>query len=336
MSTSANPLAAFQQFAAQQQDPYGLNRIRSALASKGMKEWSDPAAKAYADYQKSLGDVGGTLNADLLKQYKEELAKGTTKGTRTVASGDSSDTEEYDVTPEERLTQLGFTKNKQGQIVYNPQVAGKKYGDYFAKNEGFDIGNKGVMLDPTVTFDPETGKVVAAGPEVYQRVNKGKQALAQLAPIATLATLPFGGIGGLLGGVTSSLTAAGLPSILSNALVSGVTQGGISKLMGGDFSKGFKSGAISGGIGAGMNALAPDMFKGLGSLATPAKSLATQALTSAALGRKFDPAAAIKGAAINYGLGQGLQTAGVDPKAFNTFMQFAGPALMQKRRPGGR
>jgi hypothetical protein len=146
----------------------------------------------------------------------------------------------------------------------------------------------------------------------------------------------MGGIGGLLGGVTSSLTAAGLPSILSQALVSGVTQGGISKLMGGDFSKGFKSGAVSGGIGAGMNALAPDMFKGLGSLATPAKALTTQALTSAALGRKFDPAAAIKGIAINTALGEGVKAAGVDPKAFNTFMQFAGPALMQKRRPGGR
>lgn len=333
MSTSANPLAAFQQFAAQQQDPYGLNRIRAALASKGMKEWSDPAAKAYADYQKSLGDVGGTIGEDVLKQYKEELAKGVTKGLNTNVEGGPG--EEFDVTPEDRLAQIGFTKNKQGQIVYNPAVAGKKYGDYYAKNEGFDIGNKGIMLDPTVTFDPETGKIVAAGPEVYQRENQGKRALAQMAPMLGLLTLPMGGIGGLLGGVTSSLTAAGLPSILSNALVSGVTQGGISKLMGGDFSRGFKSGAVSGGIGAGMNALAPDMFKGLGSLATPAKSLATQALTSAALGKKFDPAAAIKGAAINYGVGQGLNAAGVDPKAFNAFMQFAGPALMQKRRPGG-
>jgi hypothetical protein len=328
-------MAAFQQFAAQQQDPYGLGRIRAGLASKGMKEWSDTAAKAYTDYQKSLGDVGGALNADLLKQYKDELAKGTTKGIRTVASGDSSDTEEYDVRPEDRLGEMGFVKNKQGQIVYNPTVAGKKYGDYYAKNEGFDIGNKGVMLDPTVTFDPETGKIVAAGPEVYQRVNKGKQALAQLSPMLGLLTLPMGGIGGLLGGATSALTAAGLPSILSQALVSGVTQGGLSKLAGGKFSQGFKSGAISGGIGAGMNALAPDMFKGLGSLAAPAKSIATQALTSAALGRKFDPAAAIKGAAINYGIGQGLQAGGVDPKAFNEFMKFAGPALMQ-RRPGGR
>ena len=333
MTTSTNPLAAFQQFVAQQKDPYGLDRIRAGLASKGMKEWSDPAVKAYTEYQKSLGDVGGTIGEDVLKQYKEELGKGVTKRLDTNVEGGPG--EEIDVTPEDRLAQLGFTKNKQGQIVYNPTVAGKKYGDYYAKNEGFDIGNKGVMLDPTVTFDPQTGKIVAAGPSVYQRENQGKRALAQMAPMLGLLTLPMGGIGGLLGGATSALTAAGLPSILSNALVSGVTQGGISKLMGGDFSKGFKSGAVSGGIGAGMNALAPDMFKGLGSLATPAKSLATQALTSAALGRKFDPAAAIKGAAINYGLGQGLQTAGVDPKAFNTFMKFAGPALMQKRRPGG-
>jgi len=78
------------------------------------------------------------------------------------------------------------------------------------------------------------------------------------------------------------------------------------------------------------------MFKGLGSLATPAKALTTQALTSAALGRKFDPAAAIKGIAINTALGEGVKAAGVDPKAFNEFMKFAGPALMQKRRPGGR
>jgi hypothetical protein len=333
MSTSANPLAAFQQFVAQQKDPYGLDRIRAGLASKGMKEWSEPAAKAYAEYQKSLGDVGGTIGEDILKQYKEELGKGVTKRLDTNVEGGSG--EEIDVTPEDRLAQLGFSKNKQGQIVYNPAVSGKKYGDYYAKNEGFDIGNKGVMLDPTVTFDPETGKIVAAGPEVYQRENQGKKALAQMAPMLGLLTLPMGGIGGLLGGVTSSLTAAGLPSVLSQALVSGVTQGGISKLMGGDFSKGFKSGAVSGGIGAGMNALAPDMFKGLGALEAPAKSLTTSALTAKALGRKFDPAAAIQGAVINTALGEGAKAAGVDPKVLNQFMQFAAPMIAARRRPGG-
>ena len=191
-------------------------------------------------------------------------------------------------------------------------------------------------------YIPKGDKLVPIGdPSYYKGEHPDAKNVANALKIASIATLPFGGIGGLLSGATSTLTgalSAGLGSlapIASNALVSGITQGGISKLMGGDFSKGFKSGAISGGIGAGMNVLAPDMFKGLGSLATPAKSIATQALTSAALGRKFDPAAAIKGAAINYGVGQGLNAAGVDPKAFNAFMQFAGPALMQKRRPGG-
>ena len=189
-------------------------------------------------------------------------------------------------------------------------------------------------------YIPKGDKLIPIGdPSYYKGEHPDARNVANALKFASIATLPFGGIGGLLSGTTSSIAGAlgggALGNIGANALMSGLTQGGISKLMGGDFSKGFKSGAVSGGIGAGMNVLTPDMFKGLGSLATPAKSIATQALTSAALGRKFDPAAAIKGAAINYGVGQGLNAAGVDPKAFNAFMQFAGPALMQKRRPGG-
>jgi hypothetical protein len=314
MSTSTNPLAAFQQFAAQQQDPYGLNRIRAALASKGMKEWSDPSAQKYIEAQKALGSVGEEKK-DLLEQFKKIQAEGGREGFQ----------EDPGETVEQKLAAQGFSTDAQGRIIYKP-------------GQRFDIGNKGVMLGTQLILDPETGKVVEAGPALDQRQSQGQRIRQGIMAVAPIALAGLGGpLAGLTNTVTSSLSGLGsLAPVAGKALTSGLVSGAMSKLGGGDFSKGFKSGAISGGIGAGMNALAPDMFKGLGSLATPAKSLATQALTSAALGKKFDPAAAIKGAAINYGLGQGLQTAGVDPKAFNTFMKFAGPALMQKRRPGGR
>ena len=67
MTTSTNPLAAFQQFVAQQKDPYGLDRIRAGLASKGMKEWSEPSVQKYIEAQKALGSVGEEKK-DLLEQ----------------------------------------------------------------------------------------------------------------------------------------------------------------------------------------------------------------------------------------------------------------------------
>ena len=126
----------------------------------------------------------------------------------------------------------------------------------------------------------------------------------------------------------------------SNALASGVMQGAISKGLGGDFSKGFKSGAISGGIGAGVGELGAmsGLDKGLGSLYTPAKSLATSALTSAATGRPFDVGQAVKGAAINYGLNQAGQAAGFEPKQQAALMRglnFVMPLIAARRKPGG-
>ena len=194
----------------------------------------------------------------------------------------------------------------------------------------------------------------------------------KIMPLLTLATLPFGGIGGLLGGVTGTagvagaagaalgelgintagsglagtLASAGLPSFAADAaakaLVSGVVSGGLGKLADQPFSKGFKTGATSSlasdVIGAGINKVAPDMFKGLGSLGVPAKSLATSALTAKALGRPFDIGEAVKGAAINYGLNQAIgaggEALGIDPKqqaALMKFYKFAAPMIAARR-----
>lgn len=196
-------------------------------------------------------------------------------------------------------------------------------------------------------------------------------------PLLMMATLPFGGVGGLLGNITgtagaigSGLATAGvegalsqaaltggsglagglasfLPSaaadIAANALVSGAVQGGIGSLTGQGFGKGFKSGLLSGGIGAGVNQLgaAYGLDKSLGSLYTPAKSIATSGIASLASGRPFDLGQAVKGAAINTALnqviGEGGKTLGIDPKqqaALMKFYRFAAPMIAaQKRKP---
>ena len=190
----------------------------------------------------------------------------------------------------------------------------------------------------------------------------------KIAPLLMMATLSFGGVGGLLSGVTGTagigglagaalgelgmqtagsgiagaLANAGLSPALANiganALVSGGFQGGISKLAGGDFSKGFRSGALSGGIGAGVGELGTmtGLDKGLGSFYAPAKSLATSALTAAARGKPFDIGEAVKGAAINYGLNQAIgaggRELGINPKQQTAMMKFLNFATSMTRR----
>jgi len=193
------------------------------------------------------------------------------------------------------------------------------------------------MLGTQLVIDPETGKVVEAGPAVDQRQSQGQRIRQGIMAVAPIALAGIGGpLAGLTNTITSSLSGLGsLAPVAGKAITSGLVGGSLAKLGGGKFGQGFKAGAVSGGIGAGMNALAPDLFKGLGSLETPAKSLTTSALTAKALGRKFDPAAAIQGAAINTALGEGAKAAGVDPKVLNQFMQFAAPMIAARRRPGG-
>jgi len=197
-------------------------------------------------------------------------------------------------------------------------------------------------------YDEKTGK--------FYTVGKDTSDAGKIMPLLMMATLPFGGVGGLLGGVTGTAAAGtglagGLASFLpsaaadiaANALVSGAVQGGIGSLTGQGFGKGFRSGALSGGVGAGVNQLgaAYGLDKSLGSLYTPAKSLATSGVTSLLSGRPFDVGQAVKGAAINTALnqaiGEGGAALGIDPKqqaALMKFYKFAAPMIAaQKRKP---
>lgn len=199
-------------------------------------------------------------------------------------------------------------------------------------------------------YIPQGDKLIPVGdPKYYKGEHPDAANVANALKIGAILSLPFGGAGALLGnvtgGVASGIASLGIPqmaaNIGANALASGVLQGAISKGLGGDFSKGFKSGAISGGIGAGVGELGAmsGLDKGLGSFYTPAKSLATSALTSAATGRPFDVGQAVKGAAINYGLNQAISAGGkelgINPKqqaALMKFYNFAAPMIAAQRR----
>lgn len=198
-------------------------------------------------------------------------------------------------------------------------------------------------------YIPKGDKLIPVGnPSYYKGEHPDAKNVATALKVGSLLAMPFGGAGAFLGNVTgglaSGIASLGIPQVAANiganALASGVVQGAMSKAMGGDFSKGFKSGAISGGIGAGVGELGAmsGLDKGLGSLYTPAKSIATSALTSAATGRPFDVGQAVKGAAINYGLNQAGQAAGFEPKQQAALMRglnFAMPLIAARRKPGG-
>jgi hypothetical protein len=226
-------------------------------------------------------------------------------------------------------------------------------------------------------YIPKGDKLIPIGdPKYYKGEHPDAKNVATALKVGSLLAIPFGGVSGLLSGVTGTagaagaagaalgelgintagsglagtLASAGLPSFAADAgakaLVSGVLSGGLGKLSGQPFSTGFKTGATSSlasdVIGAGVNKVAPDMFKGLGSLGVPAKSIATSALTSGVLGRPFDLGQAAKGAAINYGLNQAISAGGkelgIDPKqqaALMKFYNFAAPLIAARRKSGG-
>lgn len=194
-------------------------------------------------------------------------------------------------------------------------------------------------------YIPKGDKLIPVGdPTYYKGEHPDAKNVANALKVGSLLSMPFGGIGGLLSGASSTL-AGGLATLVpqavanvgANAITSGILSGGISKLTGGDFSKGFKSGAISGAVGSGLDQFAPDVFKNMGQFSVPAKSIATSGITSLLTGQKFDPTTAVKNAAINYGLNQAGQSMGVDPKqqaAMMKLLKFAAPMIAtQKRKP---
>lgn len=145
------------------------------------------------------------------------------------------------------------------------------------------------------------------------------------------------GIAGLAQDLGAS---ASLANTLGKVGAQSLLGGTLSAAQGKGFLPGAKSGVVSGlvneGVNAGVNAVAPDALKGLGSLATPAKSLISSMLIAKAMNRPFDLEQYLQNAAINYGLNQAGQASGLDPKqqaAMMKFLNFAAPMIAARRKP---
>ena len=195
-------------------------------------------------------------------------------------------------------------------------------------------------------YIPQGDKLIPVGdPKYYKGEHPDAKNVATALKIGSVLSMPFGGIGGLLGGAASGLTGTlagmglgSLAPVASSALTSGVLGGGLSKAMGGNFGQGFKRGAVSGAVGSGINQFAGDMFKDLGGLSAPAKSIATSGISSLLQGQKFDLGQAAKNAAINYGLNEAAGASGLDPKQQAAMMKltnYAMPLIAARRKPGG-
>ena len=374
MSTTLNPdqTAALQKFNAfvqsqqmqdyltKRQEQYGTTP-KGAAADKGWtagESYANPFAglKEYGSYERpTMEYVGqgeeGRYEAGTATQQKSayDVLRGAFNTAEDNIFGHKSTfTKAYSTTE----------KDKKGNPV---EIKDPTLEDIQSGKVAFLVGGKtgGTERERMAQmYLPMGDKLIPIGdPQYYKGEHPDAANVAKALKVAAIASIPFGGIGGLLSGVTGSASAgtiaalgelgmnvsgtglagtlagAGIPSALANvganALVSGALSGAISKGLGGDFSKGFKSGAISGGIGAGLGEIgaATGLDKGLGSLYAPAKSLATSGLTSAALGQPFDLSEAGKKAAMTFGLNNVLASSNLSPdqaKAMGAFLDFLG------------
>lgn len=146
-------------------------------------------------------------------------------------------------------------------------------------------------------------------------------------------------VAGPAGELASNSGIAGLAQDLgaSAKLANSIGRVGAQSLLGGTLSaaqgKGFfpgaKSGLVSSVIGEGVNALGEitGLDKGLGSLANPAKSFVSSALTSTALGTPFNFSEAAKNAAMKFGLNTFTDKANLTPQqgtALNSLLEYLG------------
>ena len=352
MSTSLTP--------AQQE---ALAKLQAFQQQQGLDKYLASRAQQYGATPKGAASATGWTAGETLENPFAGLTDFGKKMVAVNASGDDApgaDVEQAktasDILREKFGEQLGhkstFTKAYRKDEKGNPvevDVDSLTPADFSSGNVILYMGGKtgGKERERMAqAYIPQGNKLIPVGdPNYYKGEHPDAKNVANALKIAGFATLPFGGIGSLLGGATSGLTTtlanAGLGSlspVAANALTSGVVSGGLSKAMGGNFGQGFKRGAVSGAVGSGINQFAGDMFKGLGEFGTPAKSLVTSGITSGLLGQKFDLGQAAQNAAINYGIGKAGELSGLDPKqqaAMMKFANFAMPMIAARRKPGG-
>jgi hypothetical protein len=182
-----------------------------------------------------------------------------------------------------------------------------------------------------VTFTKEGVPVLTASSQ-----KSGLGALVQdLAPMLSMA-LPFvlPGLGSALSGMlpgagvaASGATAAIAPTLLNQALTQGIIGGGLTTLGGGQFEKGFLSGAVNPVINTGISSLLPAGMNP--ELAKSLTSAGTGAVQGALRGGDFTDilTGGITQGLANYGVNTALGASGLTPQQLNFVTGIAAPLL---------
>lgn len=331
-----------------------LDQIGQRLSGKGVT--------AENIGQLAVREVDGSPLTKQVQKFYEDDGKYSYK----VLSGEGDDQRWVELTPEQ-LQKVRTEQGPEGDSVSYidlPQkvqeVYDKATGKTVSSGQSVDLGGWGEgpgMTYGSLTFD-EKGKpkISTYGEDTNWFADKGPlMAALKFTPIgpvvtaidaiqsyynygdptkAILAAIPYTGVLDSVGGGIADLAknagvSADLASKIGQIGAQGVLSGTISAGQGKGFGEGLRSGIASGVIGEGVNQLsaATGLDKGLGSLAAPAKSLVSSALTSAALDKPFNFSSAAMNAAMKFGLGDVVKTAKVDAtqgQALNKFLEFLG------------
>lgn len=161
-------------------------------------------------------------------------------------------------------TETTYLNPKTNQLTYSPyEIYNKKTGQKIRDGSYIDLGSWGEgpgVTYASMTFDAN-GK-----PKIYT-YGEDSSDLGKILPALTILTLPFGGIGGIIGSglgigasVSSTLISVGLSEVAANvvtgALLNSATSGIMASIAGGDVKKAMIGGAVSGGIAAGASEIA--------------------------------------------------------------------------------
>jgi hypothetical protein len=181
-----------------------------------------------------------------------------------------------------------------------------------------------------VTFTKEGVPVLTASSQ-----RSGLGALVQdLAPMISMA-LPFvlPGLGSALSGMlpgagvaASGATAAIAPTLMNQALTQGIISGGLTTLGGGQFEKGFLSGAVNPVVNAGVSNFLPNVSTDMSRMIA---NVGTGAVRGALQGGDFKDllAGGITSGLADYGVNTALGASGLTPQQLNFATGIAAPLL---------
>jgi hypothetical protein len=328
--------------------------MAATLARKGIDTLADivqkdkfeavPAEKIFfAPDGSRVYDLGnGTFGvSDGVEGYTSTIPKNQVKTTYGYTEYETSPDGESQIAKFVPLSDKDVDKDGNYERLLGKVAIDKDTGEEIAGLDGkiasqsSSGGLRKKQNDLNVTFTKEGVPVITASSQ-----KSGLGALVQdLAPMLSMA-LPFilPGVGSALssmlpgaGVAASGATAAIAPTLLNQALTQGIISGGLTTLGGGQFEKGFLSGAVTPVVNTGISSLLPAGMNP--DLAKSLTSAGTGAVRGAIGGGDFTDIlkGGITQGLADYGVNTALGASGLTPQQLNFITGIAAPLLQGEK-----